>query len=100
MDSIAYVGKLKPGMADRARELIAEGPPFRPENLGFERHEVYLAADHVVFVFQGGVPGLLMETVASQGGQELLKAWEEVIDGLPSSASPVYSWERGSPGNA
>ncbi len=96
MDSIAYIAKLKPGMAERARQLIAEGPPFRPENLGFERHEVYLSPDYVVFVFKGGAPGLLMETIASQGGRELLGAWEEVIDGLPSSASPIYSWDRGS----
>lgn len=94
MRSIAYIAKLKPGTAERAAELIAQGPPFDPSTLGFERHSVYLGSDHAVFVFTGGNVGLLVETVASQGGPALLGAWEVILDGLPGVAHEVYVWER------
>jgi hypothetical protein len=43
MNRLAVIAKLKPEAEKRAEELIAEGPPFDPSGMGFERHSVYLA---------------------------------------------------------
>ena len=53
MEQIAIVARLKSGAEPRAAELIAAGPPFRSGHSGLEGHTVYLAADEVVFVFEG-----------------------------------------------
>jgi hypothetical protein len=53
MEQMAIVARLKSGAEERAAELIAHGPPFEPSESGLEGHTVYLAADEVVFVFEG-----------------------------------------------
>jgi hypothetical protein len=50
MEQIAIVARLKSGTEPRAAELIAQGPPFDPDESGLERHTVYLAADEVLFI--------------------------------------------------
>jgi hypothetical protein len=44
---------LKPGCLDRARRLLANGPPFDPASLGLTSHDVYLREGDAVFVFRG-----------------------------------------------
>ena len=53
MEQIAIVAHLKSGAEQPAAELVAKGPPFDPEEHGFDRHTVYVSADEVVFVFEG-----------------------------------------------
>jgi hypothetical protein len=64
MNRLAVIAKLKPEAEKRAEELIAEGPPFDPSGMGFERHSVYLAGDHALFVFEGGHLDQLVWSVA------------------------------------
>ena len=52
MQRVAVIANLKPDMAERARELVASGPPFDPDELGFERHHVYVSEGQVVFAFE------------------------------------------------
>ncbi len=54
MERIAVIAKLKPNAEKRATELIETGPPFDPDQLGFDRHSVYLSGNQAVFVFEGG----------------------------------------------
>lgn len=49
----AIVAQLKPGTADRAAELIAQGPPYDLADEGVIRQSVYLSAKEAVFVFEG-----------------------------------------------
>lgn len=44
---------LKPGCLERARTLLAKGPPLDPASLGLTSHEVYLREGEAVFVFRG-----------------------------------------------
>ena len=52
-EQVAVIVPLKAGYADRAKELVAQGPPFDPGALGLERHEVFVTAREAVFVFAG-----------------------------------------------
>lgn len=92
MQRIAVVATLRSGAAEQAARLIELGPPFDPAEHGFERHEVFLAADTVVFVFEGGEPRGLMAALSGTEEQSALKAWEPLLDGTPRVAREVYSW--------
>jgi hypothetical protein len=48
----AVIVPIEPGTHERARELLAGGPPFDPEAVGLERHQVFLTTDEVVFLFE------------------------------------------------
>jgi hypothetical protein len=50
---VAVIVPLKVGHDDRAKEPVAQGPPFDPAALGLERHEVFVTAREAVFVFAG-----------------------------------------------
>jgi hypothetical protein len=92
---IAVIAKLKPNSEGRATQLLESGPPFDPDGLGFERHSVYLTADQVVFVFEGGrLDHLLQAVVRDRTNVGAFKAWEPLIEGFPAVAREAYSWQR------
>jgi hypothetical protein len=96
MTTLVVVAPLREGAQERARELLAEGPPFDPEETVFDRHEVFLGEREVVFLFAGR---------AESGGLELsaddpaiwsaAEKWAECLDGRPRVARSAYVWERG-----
>ena len=95
MQRVAVIANLKPDKAERARELVAAGPPFDPDELGFERHHVYVSEGQAVFVFEGArVDALVRRLAEAGGGHEAFAAWEPLIQGLPQLAHEAYFWER------
>ncbi|MBD0290619.1 MAG: hypothetical protein ICV74_05130 [Thermoleophilia bacterium] len=95
MQRVAVVAKLKPNCADRARELIEQGPPFDPAALDLERHTVYLSDEQAVFVFEGGRVNALVRMVAGAGDAAgVFARWERILDGIPRLTREVWSWER------
>jgi hypothetical protein len=93
---LALVVPLKPGSQDAVRELVAQGPPFDPEQLpGLEHHEVFLSDDQVVFVFQSsaGVDAFAPQ-LADPDLMQAALAWREHVAGPPHIAQSVYSWTR------
>ena len=100
MEQIAIVARLKPGAEQRAAALIAKGPPFDPGELGITRHSVYLAADAVVFVFEGheveSAVDDLVEDPFRWMVSEAFGAWRPLVEGDPRIGRPAYLWE--SPG--
>jgi len=92
---LAVVVPIKPDAVDEVRDLLAEGPPFDPEDIpGLQRHEVFLSRDEAVFVFDSGVE---TDTLALLEHPEFLKtaiSWREHIVGTPRVAEDVYSWKR------
>lgn len=94
MQRIAVVAKLKPDSLDRAKELIAQGPPFDPERIDLQRHTVYVSDDHVVFVFEGARVNELVRTAEEGAGAAALAAWEPILDGVPRLSEEVYRWEH------
>ena len=94
MQRMAVIARLKPGMSERAEALLEKGPPFDPERLGFEQHTVYFSGDEAIFVFEGVPPGSLLTTLAGNGQQKLVAAWEPLLDGPPRVAREAYAWTR------
>ena len=95
MERLVVTARLRRGAAERARELVAAGPPFDPDEIGFSRHGVYLSGGEVVFVFEGGgvewlVEGILNDPVRSAS----LSAWAPLLEGRPRLAREAWYWER------
>ena len=99
MQRIAVIAKLKEGAAERAHELLAEGPPFDPDTLGFDRHAVYVSDTEVVFIFEGARVGELIRTLAAADADagHVFSAWEPLLDGLPRLGQEAYFWQRPAP---
>ena len=101
MQRIAVIAQLKPESEKRATELIEAGPPFDPEQLGFDRHTVFMSGNQVVFVFEGGrLDHLLHGIVRDPDNLKVFGAWEPIIDGFPTVAREAYTWQRGANGGA
>jgi hypothetical protein len=95
MQRVAVVATLKPGTAERAKELIAKGPPFDPEELDLRRHTVYLSDEVAVFVFEGGRVSALVRTLARTGhGSAAFAEWDTILAGLPRLVKEEFDWER------
>lgn len=92
MQRVAVIAHLRPGAAEEAAKLIELGPPFDLSKAGLERHMIYLAADTVVFVFEGGEPRALLASLAGPDEQSVFGAWESLLDSTPKIASEAYSW--------
>jgi hypothetical protein len=94
--SIALVVPLKPGSDEAVRALLAQGPPFDPEQLPeLEHHQVFVSDEQVIFAFQssGGVDAFASRLVDPDLLQAAL-AWREHVAGPPHIAEGVYSWTR------
>ena len=77
------------------RALLAAGPPFDPEALGLDRHQVFLTASEAIFVFEstlgaGALEALLRDPTLWQQAT----AWHEHLAGPPKIAEDVFSWAR------
>jgi hypothetical protein len=98
VEQIAIVARLKPNAEQRARELIAQGAPFDLAESGLQRHTVYLAADTVVFVFEGHevewIVDRLIDKPFQWGVMGALEAWRPLVDGHPRIARAVQFWRR------
>ncbi len=95
MERLALVAKLKEGAGERAAELVRGGPPFDPGERGFGRHSVYLAPEHVVFVFESdGAAETVGELLAERAGSAAFAAWAPLLAGPPEIALEGYHWRR------
>jgi hypothetical protein len=68
MEQLAIVARLKEGAEERARELIAGGPPFDPADAG---------------PFQWPI-------------SDAFEVWRPLVEGEPRLARPCYSWHASS----
>jgi hypothetical protein len=50
---VAVVVPIKRGKAEVARQLVDEGPPFGLEDVGLERHHVFVGEREAIFLFEG-----------------------------------------------
>jgi hypothetical protein len=92
---IAVVLPLMEDAQEPVRALLANGPPFDPDALGLDRHQVFLTATEAVFVFEselgsGALESLLHDPELWQSAA----AWQEYLAGPPRIAEDVYSWAR------
>jgi hypothetical protein len=91
----AVVIPLREGALDAVRSLLAAGPPFDPDRIGLDRHDVYLTPSEAIFVFESRLGEKALEPLLEQ--PELWQsaaAWHEHVAGPPAIAEDVYSWTR------
>jgi hypothetical protein len=95
---IAIVLPLKEGSKEAAQSLLAGGPPFDPEQVRLDRHEVFLTEHEAVFLFVSSL-GLeaLEPLLADPEFWRGAAAWREHLAGPPRFAEGVYSWEKSEP---
>jgi hypothetical protein len=95
---LVVVVPLKPGTADRARELLAEGPPLDLTETRFRAHAVHTTDREVIFVFDSpGAPATLTLPGDDPALWQASAAWRKVMDGKPRVARLAFSWERPEP---
>ena len=92
---LAIVLPVKEEARDAVRALLAEGPPFDPEALSLDRHQVYLTATEAIFIFESRLGADALEPLLRDG--DLWKsaaAWHDLLAGPPHIAEDVFSWAR------
>jgi hypothetical protein len=103
-DLLAVYVPLKPGCLDRARRLLAKGPPFDPASLGLTSHEVYLDEREAVFVFRGrNVRTRIGKAIRHPAVWRAGLAWQRCFAAPPRAVElaevsldsvPAYCWTR------
>jgi hypothetical protein len=103
-EQVAVVVPLKQGCVERAKDLVAHGPPFDPAALGLERHEIFVTSREAIFVFVGpNVRETLRQATQNPGLWRAGLAWRACIAGRPRltnpgealpahQGQPLYNW--------
>jgi hypothetical protein len=92
---VVIVVPIKPEHTAAVQELVQEGPPFDPELMALDRHEVYVTEGEAVFVFEGADSGHVVERIVAQPGLwRGALAWQSYIAGPPRVAQPAYTWSH------
>jgi hypothetical protein len=95
---LVVVVPLRPGTADRARELLAGGPPFDLAETDFHRHAVHMTEHEVIFFFDAhGESATLTLPAEETAVWQAAAAWREVMGEKPRVARLAFSWERPEP---
>ena len=98
MRRLAIIARLKDGCEPEAAKLLAEGPPFDPEERNLDSHAVYLSAGEVVFVFEGPDVDVVVEDMVDSAFEPRVRAafdtWRPLIDGQPRIGRLAYEWTR------
>lgn len=76
---------LRDDVTERARALIAEGPPFDPDELELERHDVYLGSGEVLFLLEGPIIRAPLERmVRDPWFWRAGLRWRDLLSGTPT----------------
>lgn len=98
MEKLAIIAHLKPGAEPEAQRLIAAGAPFDLDQAGLLRHTVFLAADDVVFVFEGHEVEWLVDALATEPFRwetsAALEQWRGLVDEPVRIARVAFDWSR------
>jgi hypothetical protein len=91
---LIVVVALVDGARERARALLASGPPFDPGATGLERHHVFLTDHEAIFVFEADAADAVEQLAADESLWAAAAGWSELVAGPPRLAEEVYAWIR------
>jgi hypothetical protein len=91
---VIVVIPLVQGVRDRVAALVRSGPPFDPEEVGLERHHVFLTEREAIFVFEGTIPATIRRLAEDTDVWTAASAWAGLVAGPPLVAEDVYDWLR------
>jgi hypothetical protein len=95
MSRFVITAKLKRGSESKVRAILQQGPPFDLADTSLERHEVFLAKDELVFLFEG--PNAAREAVRLLERRDVLGPASRLaahLRGRPRLPEQVFSWEQ------
>jgi hypothetical protein len=92
---VTVVLPLLPGSGDAVRALLEEGPPFEPDEIRLDRHEVLLTSEEAIFVFESRLGAHALDPLLEDPAfWERAAAWHAYLAGPPRIAEEVFSWTR------
>lgn len=92
---VAVVLPLREDAHAEVRKLLAAGPPFDPEALDLDRHQVFLTASEAIFVFESRLGADALEPLlADPTLWKRAAEWHAHLAGPPRIAEDVFSWSR------
>jgi len=94
MSRAVVVLPLREGASERAAQLLRSGPPFDPEEVGLDRHHVFLNDEEAVFVFEADDLEAAERLIGGETFWNAAAAWKELVAGPPRIADDAYSWVR------
>lgn len=94
MSRAVVVLPLREGASEQAAQLLRSGPPFDPEEVGLERHHVFLTDQEAVFVFEAGDLEAAERLIGGESFWKAAAAWKELVAGPPRLAEDEYTWVR------
>ena len=94
MSRAVVVLPLRQGASKEAAKLLHGGPPFDPEEVGLNRHHVFLTDQEAVFVFEADARDAAEKLIGEGGFWSAASAWKELVAGPPRLAEDAYSWVR------
>jgi hypothetical protein len=95
MSRLVVVAPLKDGAYEKARSLLAGGPPFELERTEFDRHEVLLTQRELVLVFESKQSAATRRLPGEDPSLWRVAAtWEKLMAESPRKAESVFTWAR------
>lgn len=95
MGRLVFVLPLKEDAHEKARSLLAHGPPFKLDATDFDRHEVHLTEREVIFVFESPKPSATLRLSGEDPSLwNVAAAWQKLMAGRPRKAETLYAWTR------
>lgn len=91
---VVVIIPLMQGARDRVSALVRTGPPFDPEEVGLERHHVFLTEREAVFVFEGTTSEAIRRLAEDADVWIAASEWAGLVAGPPLVAEDVYDWIR------
>jgi len=92
MSRAVVVLPLREGTSEQAAELLRGGPPFDPEEVGLERHHVFLTEREAVFLFEADSRDVSDKLMGEGRFWSAASAWKNLVEGPPRLAEDAYSW--------
>ena len=94
MSRAVVVLPLREGVSEQAAELLRGGPPFDPQEVGLERHHVFLSEREAIFVFEADSLDAADKLIGEGSLWPAASVWKDLVEGPPRLAQDAYSWVR------
>jgi hypothetical protein len=92
---IAIVVPFKPEYRVAVQELVEKGPPFDPELMSLERHDVFVTEREAIFLFEGPDGARIADRIVRQPGLwRGALVWRKYLSGQPRIARQAYAWSH------
>jgi hypothetical protein len=82
------------GAQGQVAELLRQGPPFDPDEVGLGRHQVFLTESEAVFLFEAETPGAADRLLSGSRLWAAAATWKDLLAGPPRLADDAFSWVR------